>query len=364
MKEAMLYRRLESSEVICELCLHQCRIKPGRRGICGVRMNAGGTLYTLVYDRVAAIQVDPIEKKPFFHFQPGSTSLSLATVGCNLRCFYCQNHHLSQLPKAPHGRIIGDSLKPQEIIRVALTHRCRSLAYTYTEPTVFFELVYDTARLARTHGLKNLLVTNGYMSPAALRLLCPYIDGANVDLKGFSDRAYRRVCGARLKPVLESIRFMRELGLWVEVTTLIVPGHNDSDEELQQIAEFLTSVSYDLPWHVSAFLPAYKMLDRPATSVETIHRAYAIGRSAGLHYVYCGNIPGSFCTSTYCPQCRATLIERCGFTVLSNRIEDGACPHCRTPIAGVEMSQSAVFHQKSDVSRMSLPSHELKPQEA
>lgn len=338
MKEAMLYHQLEAAEVVCDLCLHQCRIRSGRRGVCGVRVNSSGTLYTLVYDRVAAIQVDPIEKKPFFHFQPGSTSLSLATVGCNMHCLYCQNHHLSQMPKGPKGSIVGEPLTPEEIVRSAQSHRCRSIAYTYTEPTVFFELVYDTARLAQSQGLKNLLVTNGYMSPAAIRMIRPYIDGASVDLKGFKDRPYRRVCGARLRPVLQAIRFMHELGIWVEVTTLVVPGHNDSDEELRGMAEFLASISYNIPWHVSAFFPAYKMLDRPPTSVETLHRAYMIGRSAGLHYVYCGNIPGSFCNSTYCPQCRTQLIERSGFTVLANWLTNGRCPNCETLIAGVEMS--------------------------
>jgi pyruvate formate lyase activating enzyme len=357
MKEALLYRQLDSSEVVCDLCLHQCHIKPGRRGVCGVRVNSGGTLYTLVYDRVAAIHVDPIEKKPFFHFQPGSASLSLATIGCNMHCLYCQNHYLSQLPKEPQGRIVGEPLTPEEIVQTAQSHRCRSIAYTYTEPTVFFELAYDTARLAKAQGLKNLLVTNGYMSPAALRMIRPYIDGASVDLKGFKDRPYRRVCGARLRPVLESIQFMHELGLWVEVTTLVVPGHNDSDEELQRIAEFLASVSYDIPWHVSAFFPAYKMLDRPATSVETIHRAYSIGRNVGLHYVYCGNIPGSFCTSTYCHQCRTNLIERCGCTVLSNWIVNGRCPHCGASVAGVEMSQQAAPGRGTTLSRVSLHSH-------
>jgi pyruvate formate lyase activating enzyme len=313
-----------------------------------VRENRDGTLYTLVYDHVAAIEVDPIEKKPLFHFQPGSTSLSVATVGCNLHCQYCQNHYLSQMPKGRNPRIIGEPITPEEIVETALTHRCRSIAYTYTEPTIFFELVYDTARLAYTRGLKNLLVTNGYMSPTMIRQLSPYVYGANVDLKGFDDQSYRRVCGAKLRPVLESIQFMHALGMWVEVTTMIVPGHNDSDEELQAIAEYLVSLSYNIPWHVTAFFPAYKMDDRAPTPVETVQRAYTIGRNAGLRYVYCGNIPGGTCNSTFCHKCRRRLIERSGLMVLANWIVNDKCPDCDTPIEGVEMSGNPPYKQFVD----------------
>jgi len=346
MREAMLYHKLDADEVICDLCIHRCRIRPGRRGICGVRVNEGGGLFTLVYDQVAAIEVDPVEKKPFFHFQPGSFSLSIATVGCNMRCLYCQNHYLSQRPKGRSGKIIGETITPEEIVRAAQTHRCHSIAYTYTEPTIFFELAYETARLAKAAGLKNLFVTNGYMTREAIELIRPYLDGASVDLKGFDDKHHRRVCGARLQPVLDNIQFLHQLGIWVEVTTLVVPGFNDSVEELGAIAETLASISYSIPWHVSAFFPAHKMSDRPATSVETIQRAYSIGRHAGLHNVYCGNIPGEFCTSTFCHQCRTKLIERFGFMVLANWIVDDRCPNCGSHVAGVEVSGQAASSRR------------------
>ncbi|MBI3949137.1 MAG: AmmeMemoRadiSam system radical SAM enzyme [Acidobacteria bacterium] len=345
MKEAILYHRLDSNQVICDLCVHRCRIRPGRRGVCGVRVNKGGTLYTLVYDRVAALEVDPVEKKPFFHFQPGSLALSIAAVGCNMRCLYCQNHHLSQLPKGQGGKIIGDTITLEDIVKAAQIYRCRSIAYTYTEPTIFFELAYDTACLAKAQGLKNLFVTNGYMTQEALEMIRPYLDGASVDLKGFNDKHYRRVCGARLQPVLDNIRLMHEMGVWVEVTTLIVPGLNDSVEELHAIAEALASISYSIPWHVSGFFPAYKMSDRPPTPVETIQRAYTIGRNAGLHYVYCGNIPGDICTGTYCSRCRTKLIQRCGFTVVTNRIVSEKCPNCGTLVDGIEMSNHVTLRQ-------------------
>lgn len=355
MREAMLYHQTGVNEVVCDLCLHQCRIEPGGRGLCGVRENRSGTLYTLVYDHVAVIEVDPIEKKPFFHVQPGSMSLSVATVGCNLHCRYCQNHYLSQLTKGRNPRIVGEPLSPVEIVETALRHGCRSIAYTYTEPTIFFELVYDTARLAYARGLKNLLVTNGYMSPTAIRQLMPYVVGANVDLKGFDDAAYRWLSGGKLRPVLQCIQFMRALGMWVEVTTLIVPGHNDSDEELHTIAEYLASLSYSIPWHVTAFFPAYKMADCAPTPVETLQRAYTIGRHAGLHYVYCGNIQTSAGANTWCPHCRRLLIERAGMTVLANWIVHDQCPDCGTPIEGIQMSGPAIHHHLIDDTQQQPP---------
>ena len=335
MKEALFSQVMEEQSVVCNLCAHRCLIRPGRIGICGVRENRNGILYTLVYDRVISAHADPIEKKPFFHFLPGSSSFSVATVGCNFHCLFCQNWEISQLPKDRRGVLLGKKLSPEQIVRQACARRCATIAYTYTEPTIFFELAYDTAKLAAAEGLRNVFVTNGYMTPEALTMIQPYLHAANVDLKGFNDARHRRVCGAKLQPVLDTIRRLKECNIWVEVTTLLVPGHNDSDEELQQIARFLKSVGVDIPWHVSAFYPAYKMLEVEPTDLTDLLRAWKIGKEEGLRYVYCGNLPGSHHEDTVCYNCGAQLVERRGFTVQRIVLRQGRCPDCDTLIDGV-----------------------------
>jgi pyruvate formate lyase activating enzyme len=335
MKEALLYSKLEDDLVGCHLCHHRCQIAAGGRGICGVRENQGGVLYTLVYDRVISCNVDPIEKKPFYHFLSGTLSLSIATVGCNFRCHNCQNYQISQMPRDEKGLIDGQKLTPEDIVNAASRYQCTNISYTYTEPTIFFELALDTARLAHQQGLKNVFVTNGYMTAEALQLINPYLDAANVDLKGFSDERYQKVCGARLQPVLDTIRLMKELGIWVEVTTLLIPGHNDTDSELEEIARFILSVSPDIPWHISAFYPTYRMTDCPRTSIESIHRAGEIGRKIGLKYIYSGNIPGDENEDTYCHSCHKRLIDRLGFQIQENVMQEGTCPSCHMAIPGV-----------------------------
>jgi pyruvate formate lyase activating enzyme len=300
-----------------------------------VRENRGGTLYSVVYDRVIAAHVDPIEKKPLFHFLPGTTSFSIATVGCNFHCRFCQNWDISQMPKDNRGMILGKKVTPEQIVRRAVRTRCASIAYTYTEPTIFFELAYDTAKLATTQGLKNIFVTNGYMTADALTMIAPYLHAANVDLEGFNDTRHRHTCGAKIQSVLDTIRLLKARGIWVEVTTLVIPGHNDSDDELHQIAQFIVSVDADMPWHVSAFFPAYKMLDVEPTHQETLARAWQIGKATGLHYVYCGNLPDTTHESTICYQCGRSLIERTGFHIGQIALQDGHCPGCQTDIAGV-----------------------------
>jgi pyruvate formate lyase activating enzyme len=348
--------------VLCTLCPHDCRIRDGGFGACGVRVNRGGTLYTLVYDKVVSRHIDPVEKKPLFHFLPGSRAYSIATVGCNLRCAFCQNWEISQWPKdtlrrsAPHSggaepvcprlselenAVIGEPVTPREIVERAAASGCRSIAYTYTEPTVFYELAYDTAVLARERGLRNIFVTNGFISEAPLTKLAAVLDAVNVDLKFFNPDSYRRVSRARLEPILEAIRRYRALGVWVEVTTLVVPGLNDSDEELAGIAGFVRSVGPEVVWHVSQFYPAWRMLDRPVTPIATLRRAAEIGRKAGLRYVYEGNVPGETGENTHCWSCRALLIERFGNTMLRNRIAAGRCPECGSVIDGVDMSFDA-----------------------
>ena len=334
MHEALLYSKIDNDSIRCDLCAHRCLIPEGRRGLCGVRENRKGTLYSLVYGKAIATHVDPIEKKPLFNFLPGSLAFSVATAGCNMTCLHCQNADISQAPRET-GRIMGEQITPEELVEAALQGGCRSIAYTYTEPTIFFEYALDTARLARTKGLKNIFVTNGYMTEEALKMIAPVLDGANVDLKSFRDDFYRDICGGRLQPVLDTIKRMHEQGIWLEVTTLIIPGHNDSDEELEAIGRFLSGISPDIPWHVSAFYPTYLLTSAPPTPAATLRRARKIGQAAGLRYVYIGNIPGDDGENTYCPNCGKIIIERTGYRVGAVNIRDGNCAFCSTPVAGV-----------------------------
>jgi pyruvate formate lyase activating enzyme len=334
--EALLYDRLDDNEVRCRLCCHRCVIADGKQGLCRVRENRGGVLHSLVYGRLVARHVDPIEKKPLYHFLPGSLSYSIATVGCNLRCRFCQNAEIAQMPADRGGAIPGEDATPAQVVEAAGRAGCRSISYTYTEPTVFFEFALATARLARGRGLRNVFVTNGYMSPEAIELLAPVLDAANVDLKGFTQKYYKGICGADLAHVQEALRRMRGAGIFVEVTTLIVPGLNDDPAELEALAGFLVEdLGPDTPWHISRFHPTYRLTDRPPTPVETLHRAHAIGRAAGLRYVYVGNVPGDEGESTRCPGCGALLVERRGFRVGKMRLKDGRCPDCGTAIEGV-----------------------------
>lgn len=334
MKEAMLYSPLEEGKVKCHLCSHRCVISPSKKGICGVRENREGKLYSLVFGRTISMNIDPIEKKPLFHLLPGSASFSIATVGCNFRCLQCQNHEISQMP-VDQNRIDGSMASPSKIVSLAKESGCRSISYTYTEPTIYFEYAYETAALANEEGIRNIFVTNGYMTQEALRTIHPYLDGANVDLKSHQEKVYKEVCGARLQPVLESLRLMKELGIWVEVTTLVIPTLNDSEREFEEIARFILSLGAEVPWHLSAFYPTYKMLNLPRTSAATLHRAREIGLKAGLRYVYCGNIPGQGGEDTFCPGCGRTVIERMGFRVVKNDVSGGKCRHCRAEIEGI-----------------------------
>jgi pyruvate formate lyase activating enzyme len=344
MKEAMLYEKLPDNRIRCNLCAHRCSIIDGKKGICQVRENRDGTLYTLVYGRTISQNIDPIEKKPLFHFYPGSTAYSIATPGCNFRCAWCQNWEISQMPKQQH-LIAGYEATPEQIVTQARRWGCRSIAYTYTEPTIFFEYAYDTARLARAAGLANIFVTNGYMTEEMLEIFQPYLDAANVDLKAFRDKTYRKYVGARLQPVLDNLKAIEQLGIWLEVTTLIIPGINDDSAELQDAAQFIVrELGADTPWHITRFFPDYHLTDVPPTPQESLERAWEIGRSAGLRYVYLGNIPGEEKQNTYCSACGTLLIRRNIFGVLANRIKKGCCPDCGCAIAGVwrqEKSQSA-----------------------
>ncbi len=331
-KEALLYEKLENNRVRCLLCAHNCEIDDSRYGFCGVRKNEKGVLYTCVYAEAAAAHVDPIEKKPFYHFLPGTNAFSVATAGCNFRCPFCQNWQISQQSKK-NGFSAGVGLTPEEIVRQAKRNKCKSISYTYTEPTVFFEYAYDTSKLAGQEGIFNTFVTNGYMTGKALKKIKPYLDACNVDLKFFNEKMYKRICEASLKPVLESIRLMKKLGMWVEITTLVVPGLNDSDKELKGIAGFIKSVDAAIPWHVSRFHPDYQFTDTKETPLESLRKAESIGKAAGLKYIYPGNVAEEI--DTVCHECGHKLIVRAGYAVEENNIKNGKCPACNTAVEGV-----------------------------
>jgi pyruvate formate lyase activating enzyme len=334
MQEAMLSEKLKGTDVRCHLCAHNCIISNAQRGICAVRENRDGILYSLVYGKVVASNIDPIEKKPLFHFLPGSSSFSIATAGCNFRCRHCQNYEISQFPRERKFTIPGNDMAPEDVVNAALQNKCESISYTYTEPTIFFEFAYDCAKLAHEKGIKNIFVSNGYTGAEAAKLIAPYLDANNIDLKG-SDTFYKKICGARLDPVRNTIKLMKELGVWVEVTTLIIPDHNDSDKDLNDIVDFIASVDPSIPWHVSRFYPTYLLADKPPTPVETLKRAIKIGYQKGLKYIYEGNVPGEEGENTFCPSCKTVLIERYGYRVLQNRLLNGSCPQCKQPVAGV-----------------------------
>lgn len=335
MKEAMFYEKLEGGRVRCGLCRFFCLIGTGKRGHCRVRENRDGILYSLVYGRAVAEHVDPIEKKPLFHVLPGSRAYSVATVGCNFRCLHCQNYSISQ-PEEESVENSGSFLAPQTIVERAVAAGCRSIAYTYTEPTIFFEYAYETAVLARAAGLKNIFVTNGYITDEALAAIAPFLDAANIDLKGFSESFYREAVGASLSEVLDCIRQYKRHGIWLELTTLVIPNRNDAQEELRAIARFIVDeIGPETPWHVTQFYPTYRLTDEPRTPLATLRAARRIGREAGLRYVYEGNVPGEGGENSRCPSCDGLLVKRYGFIIEKNLLDRGRCPGCGLKIDGI-----------------------------
>jgi pyruvate formate lyase activating enzyme len=336
-KEADLVKPLSADVAQCQVCEHFCAVRPGEAGKCGVRRNFDGTLYLVVYGEAIAVHVDPIEKKPLFHFMPRGDVLSIGTYGCNFRCPFCQNWQMSQARDFDDQRdYLGQQATPEALVNACLSNGIPMIAYTYNEPTVFFEYTYDTAKLAHEHGIKNVYVSNGYMSQAALDAIEPYLDGINVDLKAFTDEFYREQCQARLEPVKRNIAHIaRETDIWIEVTTLLIPDLNDSDGELRAMAKWLAEVDSEMPWHVTAFHPDFQMLDRPGTSQRALARAYEMGKQAGLHYIYVGNVMDADRESTYCPECGEKLIQRQWYNVGESWRERGVCPQCGHVIAGV-----------------------------
>jgi len=339
MKEALLYEKLAEKQVHCYLCAHHCHIQDKHFGFCGVRENIDGVLYTHAYGKAIAAHVDPIEKKPLYHFLPGTESFSLANIGCNFRCGFCQNWEISQKSFRDNQILGGAELSPEEIVAQAQAANCQSISYTYTEPTIFFEYALETAKLAKAKNLKNVFVTNGYMTKEAVETIQPFLDAANVDLKFFKEDSYKKICSASLKPVLETIRLMKNLGIWVEVTTLIVPGENDSLEELNEIAGYLASLDKNIPWHVSRFHPDYRFSEHSFTPEETLKQALEAGKRCGLTYIYAGNVSG-FGSDTICPKCKKLLIKRSGFDILEYHLREGICKFCAEKIAGVFLNKA------------------------
>jgi len=335
MKEALLYQKLAGNQVRCDLCAHRCVINAGKKGLCRVRVNHNGTLYTEVYGRTITQHIDPIEKKPLYHFYPGSKAYSIATPGCNFHCKFCQNWDISQIVDEEILKA-GQESTPEQIVLSARQSGCKNIAYTYSEPTIFFEYSYDTARLAHESGIKNVYVTNGYMTTEMLEMIGPYLDGVNIDLKAFRDETYRRIIGARLQPVLDSLKQTKKLGIWLEVTSLIISGINDDWEEIRDMANFVANeLGRDVPWHISRFFPAYKMKNVPVTPKQTLFKAREIGLEAGLNYVYIGNLEDHDGLDTKCPKCGRVLIERSYFGVKKNYIQENRCPNCGLEISGM-----------------------------
>jgi len=338
LKKAVLWQTDKDKKVRCKLCNWRCLIDNGKLGRCLVRQNIGGVLYSLNYDKVCSANPDPIEKKPLFHFQPGTRSFSIATMGCNFRCQFCQNWQISQAA-IENRQIEGEPIPPEQIVEGAVRTGCKSIAYTYTEPTVFMELCQDCARLAKERGLTNVFVSNGYMTIDAIDFASEWLNGINIDLKAFNEDYYGRLCKAKLQPVLDTISYIaKQTNIWMELTTLLVPGQNDSDDEMRKLADFIvTQAGADVPWHISRFHPQYKYLDSVPTPLSSLERAYKIGRAAGLHYVYLGNMPGVKSESTFCYHCGRILIERSGYRIMANHIKNSCCPDCGTRIAGFEL---------------------------
>ncbi|MDR1776950.1 MAG: AmmeMemoRadiSam system radical SAM enzyme [Desulfovibrio sp.] len=330
---AMLWESLRNNQVQCQLCAHKCLLKNGDKGRCGVRLNKNGTLLSLVTNVATSLQLDPVEKKPLYHFLPGSKIFSIGSAGCNFSCKFCQNYAISQIQQ--HGRIPGKVIEPDELVNLAESKSVRSIAFTYNEPTVFFELMYKTTGLAQTSDIRSVIVSNGHMSQECLQTLARRLHAANIDLKSFRETFYKEYCNGHLQPVLDNLKTLKSLGVWLEVTTLVIPGLNDGDAELRDIAAFIhDELGRETPWHLSAFHGDYQMTDHPATPVARLEDAWRIGRETGLDFVYIGNVRTLLGGDTFCPQCGEVAIERKGYAV-SIRGKAGVCPSCKADLPGI-----------------------------
>jgi pyruvate formate lyase activating enzyme len=331
--EARFYEKLPYRKIKCKLCPRECVIDDRERGYCGVRENRGGTYYTLVHSRVCSAHVDPIEKKPFFHFYPGSLAFSIATAGCNVNCKMCQNWEISQVRPE---QVRSTYMPPREVAALAKENQCASIAYTYSEPVIFYEYMADTAEAGRALGVKSAVVTGGYVLGEPLKRLCQQVDAIKVDLKAFSQKFYKEVVNGELKPVLDALVTLRQQNMWTEIVYLVVPTLNDGDQEFKALARWVkTELGLDVPLHFSRFQPQYLLRNLPPTPLDTLERAKAIADAEGIHYVYIGNIPGHPAENTYCPRCRRVVVEREGFTVNGVHIRKGKCAYCQQAIAGL-----------------------------
>jgi pyruvate formate lyase activating enzyme len=331
---SFLSKKIDNETAQCLICSHFCKIKNENRGICGVRKNEKGDIISIFKDRVLAQSpYDPIEKKPLFHFMPGTKVFSIGTGGCNFSCKFCQNWEISQFGKEEKLLRSSKKISSGDIISFCIKEKIPSIAYTYNEPAVFLELALNMAKLAKKNEIKNVFVTNGFLSRYALNEILPFLDAANIDLKSFRNDFYKKLCGGRLEPVLDNIKFLHKNNVWIEVTTLLITDENDSEEELRDIAGFLASVSPDIPWHISRYFPKFQMKNRQ-TPIKTIEKAYKIGKEAGLKYVYTGNLRFEGKEDTFCPTCSNLLIKRDGYLISENHLQNGACPNCKTKIAG------------------------------
>lgn len=330
---ASYWEKLENKIVQCHLCPRQCMIPEGKRGFCGVRENHGGELYSLVYGKPCSLHIDPVEKKPLFHFLPGSQTFSLATVGCNLKCKFCQNWQISQ---ASPEDVAAESLSPEEVVRKAAESGVPIIAFTYTEPTVYYEYMLDIARLAKKAGLKNVMHSAGFIQEEPLRKLCPYLDAANIDLKGFSQKFYSEMTLGKLEDVLKALEILKEEGVWVEITNLLIPGVNDSDMEIHKLSRWIVEhLGPETPLHFSRFWPLHKLLYLSPTPVSTLEKAKAIAREEGLKFVYIGNIAATEDEDTFCPACKRKIVDRSSYVIIALHILNGECEYCGTRIEGV-----------------------------
>jgi len=332
-REAMYYDKLPGKRVECTLCPRKCRVADVERGWCGVRENRGGKYYTLVFSRVCSAHVDPIEKKPLFHYLPGTRAFSIATAGCNIECKFCQNWEISQFRPE---QVSAQYAPPEAVVRTARRQRCPTIAYTYSEPVIFYEYAYEISRVAREMGVGSVMITNGYIQKEPLVEICQQLNAIKIDFKGFTDRFYRDVCRGELKPVLETLETLATLKIWREIVVLIIPTLNDSEAEIRGMSEWIhRNLGDDVPVHFTRFHPMYKIKNLPDTPVRTLERCRQIALAAGLHYVYVGNVPGHEGENTYCPRCQRVVIRRIGYSIVENNLQDACCRFCRQPIAGV-----------------------------
>jgi pyruvate formate lyase activating enzyme len=341
LKEVMFYKKLDSGRIECEICPKRCRVADSKRGYCGNKENRGGSYYTLVYGKACAAHIDPIEKKPLSHYLPGTTAFSLAAAGCNLKCKFCQNWQISQFRPE---QVEHHPLSPRQAVDVCRRNKCPTIAYTYSEPTVFYTFMYDVAKMARKAGIGSVMISNGFMNEKPLRELCNQLTAVKIDLKSFSEQFYREYCSGRLGPVLETLIRLKDRGMWFEIVVLLIPTLNDDQDELSRMCNWIkTNLGPDVPIHFSRFHAMYQIKNLPPTPIKTLEMARSIALEAGLHYPYIGNVPGHEGEHTYCPSCKKVLIRRVGYSIVENALDEGRCKFCRHTIPGIWTADQLPF---------------------